>query len=315
MPTISIIVPVFNVAPYLKKCIDSLINQTFSDIEIILVDDGSTDKSPIICDEYALSDDRVKVIHKQNGGLSDARNAGLDVCGGEYIAFVDGDDYVAHNMYELLYKKAAKYHADVSGCQLVNIFPDHTFKQNKEDVVLYNQIDMIKHIFCVGGSLSVCNKLFKRFIFDDLRFDVGKHYEDAYIVLKWLKKVHIMSIINDGLYYYMHRGDSITGNEFNKKSLDVIYAYKYDLKMIKMLYPSAVSYGELRLYWAYRNVLERILRSRKTEETECVAKEIKKFLWKNLFKIMTNSAIPLKQKVAYVLILLNPQIYMYIKYR
>lgn len=313
MPIISIIVPVFNVEPYLRKCVDSLISQTFVDIEIILVDDGSTDNSANICDEYSLKDKRIKVIHKKNGGLSDARNAGLEICKGEYIGFVDGDDYVSENMYQILYDKAVKFNADVSGCQLVNVFPHKVFKPEKKNVVLHDKIDMIKNIFAIGGSLSVCNKIFKKFIFENLRFDKGKYYEDAYIVLKWIGQIHCLSIINDGLYFYMHREKSITGSDFSIKSLDIIKAHEYDLKIIENLYTQAIPYGELRLWWAYRNGLENILKSKKTSETEHIYKNLKSVLIKNIFRILKNPVIPMKQKLAYILIICNSKVYMQVK--
>lgn len=313
MPEISIIVPVFNVESYLRKCVDSLINQTFADIEIILVDDGSTDNSANICDEYSLKDKRIKVIHKENGGLSDARNAGLEVCKGEYIGFVDGDDYVSESMYQILYDRAIQFNADVSGCQLVNIFPHKVFKPEKKNVVLHDKVAMIQTIFTIGGSLSVCNKIFKKDVFRDLRFDKGKYYEDAYIVLKWIGQIHCLSIINDGLYFYIHREKSITGSDFSMKSLDIIEAYKYDLKIIENSYPAAAPYGELRLWWAYRNSLENILRSKKTSGTEHIYKNLRSVLLKNIFRILKNPVIPMKQKLAYILIICNSKVYMKIK--
>ena len=113
---VSVIVPVYNVEQYIRKCIESILNQTYNKMEIILVDDGSTDNSGIICDEYSKRDKRIKVIHKINGGLSDARNAGLDICTGDYIVFVDSDDYIKNNMIEMLHKDILEKRADISVC-------------------------------------------------------------------------------------------------------------------------------------------------------------------------------------------------------
>jgi glycosyltransferase involved in cell wall biosynthesis len=126
LPLISIIVPIYNIAEYASECIQSLINQTYKNIEIILVDDGSTDHSPAICDEFAEQDERIKVIHKRNGGLSDARNAGLDVATGEYIGFVDGDDWVDEDMYETLYHLIYEHQADISICTHYTELPNRT---------------------------------------------------------------------------------------------------------------------------------------------------------------------------------------------
>ena len=135
MPAISVIVPIFNVENYVRKCVDSILNQTFSDIEIILVDDGSTDASGRICDEYLSKDDRIRVIHKENGGLSDARNAGLDMCTGEYIGFVDGDDYIDGDMYELLYKNLIQYDADISMCRFRRIYNNRIDDNGKDTII------------------------------------------------------------------------------------------------------------------------------------------------------------------------------------
>ena len=118
MPKVSVIVPVYNTEQYLKECVDSLLKQTLTDLEIILIDDGSPDNSAYICDEYAKLDSRVKVIHKENGGLSSARNAALDICKGEYIGFVDSDDFVEPTMFEELYNSAINYNSDISICAL-----------------------------------------------------------------------------------------------------------------------------------------------------------------------------------------------------
>jgi len=137
LPLISIIVPIYNIAEYASECIQSLINQTYKNIEIILVDDGSTDHSPVICDEFAEQDERIKVIHKRNGGLSDARNAGLDVATGEYIGFVDGDDWVDEDMYETLYHLIYEHQADISICTHYTELPNRTkvkYKSKKSKI-------------------------------------------------------------------------------------------------------------------------------------------------------------------------------------
>ena len=124
MPKVSIIVPVYKVGPYLAKCIDSILSQTLTDFELILVDDGSPDSCGEICDGYAKKDERIKVIHKQNGGLSSARNAGLDIAKGEYIGFVDSDDYIEHDMYEFLYKNSVQYDTDIACCGIRHHYGD-----------------------------------------------------------------------------------------------------------------------------------------------------------------------------------------------
>lgn len=214
MPKISVIVPVYNVAPYLKKCVDSIINQTFTDIEIILVDDGSTDESGTICDQYAQKDSRVKVIHKPNGGLSDARNSGLEVCSGEYIGFVDSDDWISPDMYETLIHFAVKEDLDVAMCGVLDIWPDRIegtppFKS----VILTDVNDIISEILVNehgGTCIPVWNRIYRSRIFKDLKFEKGRYYEDGYYLLRWIERTRRFGRISDRKYFYLHREGSLS---------------------------------------------------------------------------------------------------------
>ena len=132
MPTISVIVPVYKVEPYIRKCVDSILGQTFSDIQVILVDDGSPDQCGKICDEYAKQDNRVEVIHKENGGLSDARNAGIPYAKGEYIIFLDSDDYIENDMFEYMYTRIKDSGADMATCGLSEVYTDRIEAQKEE---------------------------------------------------------------------------------------------------------------------------------------------------------------------------------------
>lgn len=171
MPKVSVIVPVYNVEPYLKRCVDSLINQTLKDIEIILVDDGSPDNCPQMCDAFAQLDDRIKVVHKQNGGLSSARNAGIDASTGDYIGYIDSDDYAELNMFERLYNCAIQQNVDFVMADYFRVI-DGIKKKKSLDIRkgLYTKQDIVNEIFpilimreCVdyGPLLSVCHCLYK----------------------------------------------------------------------------------------------------------------------------------------------------------
>ena len=148
---ISIIVPVYKVEPYLNKCVDSIINQTYKNIEIILVDDGSPDNCGKICDDYTKKDSRIKVIHKKNGGLSDARNYGIEASIGDYIMFVDSDDYISANMCEILLKTAKKYNADIINCNFEEVFSNAESRINRQAVnkneEVFSNLDMLKTFF------------------------------------------------------------------------------------------------------------------------------------------------------------------------
>lgn len=223
---ISIIVPVYKVQNYLDKCVESIVEQTYKNLEIILVDDGSPDNCPAMCDEWAKKDSRIKVIHKKNGGLSSARNAGLDVCTGDYIGFVDSDDWIEPDMYEYLLDIGMKNNADVSRCEFVieaensDITVDF---QNDSELSMLSGDELI--IELVNGDYSegaMWNKLYKRKLFDSVRFKEGITIEDClanyYIYRQQVTLVSSFAV----KYHYLQRGDSITGTAFSEKSFDIL---------------------------------------------------------------------------------------------
>lgn len=211
---ISIIVPVYKVEKYLNKCVDSIINQTYKNLEIILVDDGSPDRCPQICDEYTKKDNRIKVIHKKNGGLSDARNIGIDNSTGEYIMFIDSDDYINDKMVELLYNNIKEKKSDVAICNFEYIFENCNSKKvpNITPTIL-NSNQFWNLYYSEQGYVVFCvvawNKLYKKELFKTIRYDVGKYHEDEFIIHKIINQCNKISCINDKLYYYLQRENSI----------------------------------------------------------------------------------------------------------
>jgi glycosyltransferase involved in cell wall biosynthesis len=214
---ISIIIPVYNVEKYLSRCLDSLINQSYTDLEIILVDDGAKDKSPQICNDYALKDERVHAYHKPNGGLSDARNYGIQYATGKYIAFIDSDDYVHPDYLQTLYNNAINYSADISICNFEKVIEGKEHESDsKGQVQCFNQEECMQQV--LGGELELpfttaWGKLFKREIFAILRFPKGKIHEDIFIAHLWFEKATKAVYTSAGLYYYIFREDSITSKE------------------------------------------------------------------------------------------------------
>lgn len=319
-PLISIIVPVYNVEKYLPKCLDSIMNQTYKNLEIILVDDGSTDNSGIICDKYSEGDRRIKVIHKENGGLSDARNKGLDIAKGEYVGFVDSDDYIAEDMYEYLYAFILENNLDVAMCASCDVYEDKIiYPKNFESIILDKKEKIIENIFINpfgGAAVSVCSKLFKYDVIKNIRFDFGKTYEDVYFLLKWIANTNNFGRGDKVKYYYVQRGESITHQKFyNDKILDVVDGYKKNYKIISQKYPEATKAAEVRLWWAYRVAIGRIYGCKDYKENTLVAQKIQNELRKNLIDILKNKYISFKGKVGYVLIVLNIELYMLVKQR
>ena len=231
MAQVSIIVPVYQVEKYLRQCIDSILAQTFTDFELILVDDGSKDRSGTICDEYAGIDGRVRVIHKENGGLSDARNTGLERAVGKYFMFVDSDDYIASTMVEHLYNSIQSERADIAICNFCHVFD----KKEKKDFSTDIKAEVLrgKEIFyyrkndrSYGFWTVAWNKLYKRETFRNIRFRFGKYHEDEF----WANDIYQMDIrvvtIPECLYYYRQRDNSIMGKESIARNLDILEALR-----------------------------------------------------------------------------------------
>ena len=262
MQIISVIVPVYNVEKYLRQCLDSIINQTYRNLEIISVDDGSTDSSGIICDEYAQIDARIKVIHKENGGLSSARNAGLDVCtsGGDFIAFVDSDDWLEPDMYETLHDKMIKYKADIVNCGYYREYKKYREKCAIGQDSVYMGADVVEKSY---SSPYVCYavwfKLYRKALFDEVRFPVGKNYEDMAIFFSVFEKAEKVLIISECLYHYRQRKSGIMAEKFNEKQLDIIYICREHLNYVGKKYPKSLDVAKKKKISSEKYILNAIL--------------------------------------------------------
>ena len=236
---LSIVVPVYKVERFLDKCIESVLAQTFTDFELILVDDGSPDNCGKMCDEWAAKDERIRVIHKKNGGLSDARNAGIEAAKGDYIGLVDSDDYIKPDMFEVLVGNLEKYQADISMCGYADVYVNRIRKDNLDRKVYeWDQEEAIYQIL-LGKLLSVhaVTKLYKRRLFDNVRYPVGKVSEDAYIIMDILKQINKAVFTPYSAYYYVHRGESINTSKFREVDLTRIEAHEKNYRFIKENYP------------------------------------------------------------------------------
>lgn len=219
-PLVSIVVPAYNVGQYLNKCIDSLRAQTYGNIEVVLVDDGSTDSCADICDAAAASDHRFKVIHKANGGPSEARNRALDIITGSYLTFVDGDDFVADNHIETLLGILLKEDADIAICDLIgfsrnendeDILPEHGFTGKYE--LLSSDEALSKMLRQDGFDTEAWGKMYRAGIFEDIRFPEGMLNEDLAVIYKCFLKAEKIALCEDKLHYYRQRPDSIMGTK------------------------------------------------------------------------------------------------------
>ena len=238
LPSISIIVPVYNVEPYLRRCVNSIINQTYKNLDIILVDDGSTDHSGEICDEYAAKDNRIKVIHRENGGLSAARNTGLSISKGEYVYFVDSDDYIEIETCEIALNCAIKHQADIVCFGYREIYPSgqvKTFVMGSSGIMEKPAIIGALVLGERGLRDYVWNKMFSKRLFENIRFPVGRTFEDIFVMHRLFDSAHIIYIITNILYNYNRRDGSITSNGIVVH--DLLYVMNERLEFLNYSYP------------------------------------------------------------------------------
>ncbi len=227
-PLISVIVPVYNVEPYLDQCVQSIVNQTYRNLEIILVDDGSPDNCPQMCDAWAERDGRIRVIHKANGGLSDARNAGMAVVTGELIGFVDSDDWIRADMYQLLYKNMQETDSDIASCGAKRVWLN---KNNEQELLsvnrdcVFERTEAMEALLTANGLVqTVWNKLYRKNVIDGVLFLNGIIHEDEFWSWQVIARARRVVTIKESCYYYLQRDNSIMGAGFSEKGLLVIRA-------------------------------------------------------------------------------------------
>ena len=306
---ISVIVPVYNVEKYLERCVKSIAAQTYKDLEILLIDDGSTDKSGEMCDAFQQTDSRIKAFHKQNGGLSDARNYGIEHSAGEFISFVDSDDYIDEKMLETLHRLITENDADLAVCSAMDVFEGKEVTQVKEIKEFnLNKVESYKYMLRGDGIPSACNKLYKRQTVGDVRFPVGKLYEDGFFTPQILKNVEKTAVTSKPMYYYFRRADSITTKPFRKGDLDVIEAYDKCVKQVKELCPEALPYAEFRYRNAYFNVLDKMLMRDDCKEIP-EYKQVVKYLKKHTAQIVKDPGFGKMRKIAAVALKFSVPLY------
>lgn len=261
---ISIIVPIYKVEKYLKKCIESILCQTHKNIELILVDDGSPDNCPRICDEYALKDARIKVLHKKNGGLSDARNYGLKFATGEYIGFVDSDDFIEPGMYEYLIKGMVNNQCLLGECGVKCIFNDKIIVKNSKKSYVLNKNEAIKKYYSSKAvnkfpRTAVWSKLFHNSLLKNKKFPKGHIHEDYYLVMQCMVEADKIFYIEKPLYNHIYTNSmSITSSKFNEKDLykevqfKKVYQYLDKLNMKEEAMLAKKDYYNLCLQFYYR---------------------------------------------------------------
>ncbi len=278
-PLLSVIVPVYNVAPYVEACLNSIVCQTYENLEILVVDDASTDGSYDICKRLAAIDNRITLIrHSENYGLSAARNTAMKMAHGEYLCFVDSDDTTEKNMYSTICSAALKTNADIVVCGYNNI--DESGKTinscfPSEKCIRMKGIDKIKYNISTSDN-CVWNKFYKRKMFDDVIFPVGKTFEDIFIMYKLFDEANEIYLIPDRLYNYRIRNTGITLRPFTNTNLDIVEAYLERYNYITLKYPGS----EILIREAGRHLIDNFLycfmRAFKEDKIEKYERELKR---------------------------------------
>ncbi len=283
---VSVVVPVYNVERYVGRCIESLIAQTYDNIEIILVDDGSRDQSGAICDRYSGQDQRVVVIHKKNGGLSDARNEGIRQARGKWITFVDSDDYTHPEYVHVLHRNITERRADISVCQFVRKRADIECvtwegaekKAIRERTAFYSGLEGLEKLLYQYISTSACAKMYKTELFQGTQFPSGRLYEDVITVFDLFAKAEHVVVSNCALYCYCVRKGSIVRKKFEESKLDYIENTRYVLDKTRQFFPTLEKAAISRALWADVHIVVQIGRDgRYSGVQDELWREIKKY--------------------------------------
>lgn len=298
---ISVIVPVYNVEKYLNNCVKSVLGQSYKDLEIILVDDGSTDDSGLICDFWKEKDNRINVIHKKNGGLSSARNAGLSIANGNYIMFVDSDDTIDSNMVNVMYDTITENSSDIVICDYQRIKNEKpkVCDVNNFEIETMNYDDLWEEIF---GHLnnSSCNKMYKKELMNNISFKNGIiHGEDLLFNLDYLSNCKKGTKINCKFYHYYIRENSITKAPFSKNCFNEIVVKDYALEIIKNRYPLQIKNAQKFCFRARMNVLRSIYKSNYEDKYQEEVVALKSYIKKHYSNVKSN--LKFKEKVEYFL--------------
>lgn len=313
MPKLSIVVPVYKVEDYLKECVDSILNQSFKDFELILVDDGSPDSCPKLCDDYSKLDSRVKVIHKSNGGLSSARNAGMRVAKGDYISFIDSDDYLDLDTYNKVFSIIAKEQADVVIFGRCYVYEDNR-KVVREKQGIYKVMTGAEATALMNTSLlgyydvAAWDKVYKRSLFDGIEYPEGKLSEDWYTTYKVFARAQKVAYDSKPLYYYRQRGGSITHNA--RVNYDAIYASKEVLDFVKKEQPEFLREAIFSYVYATIGVMDNLIEQQNIDKVEI--KKIRNSIEKYYKTVLRYPGLRGKRKVQLFLAIKATNIYILI---
>lgn len=308
-PIISIIVPIYDVEDYIDRCIESILNQTFKDFELILVDDGSPDNCPAICDKWAEKDSRVKVIHKPNGGLSDARNTGIDLVKTEWIMFIDSDDEIKSNALETLYNCALSNDCDIVCSSFCKIIDDKYVENNcSNSVEIFENKKAMEWYAYSKCGYTAWNKLYKTILFDNVRYPKGMVFEDAATTYKVVDKAKRLCYIDQDLFCYRIREGSILHSTFSKKNLDEIKAFEEYYSFIKSNYPELENRARRALLLSiYRNINGYISMCDSSDDEKYI--EWFNILYINKVFMLKNAGFSFREKIVFLKVFVGKNLF------
>lgn len=298
---ISVIVPIYMVEEFLDECVQSIVSQSYTNLEIILVDDGSPDKCPEMCDAWAKRDSRIKVIHKVNGGLSDARNVGIDVATGEYIAFVDSDDWIRPDMYEKMLNAIKLENADICACNIKSCYDDHEECWGCNDYTVGNAEQILSMLYSdTSYPVSAWNKLYRRSCWDKLRFPVGKICEDAFTTYLLVHNAKKIVQLPTAFYCYRIRPQSIMTSAFTAKRMDEEEAWRLNYEFVSEYYPRQ----RKKAFDFYLQKVNILIHAMPEEQKERYGKEydyLQEIMKKNLIYVLLKSNLNWKYRIKFLI--------------
>ena len=298
---ISVIIPVYKVEIFLDECVQSIVSQSYKSLEIILVDDGSPDNCGVICDNWAEKDSRIRVIHKENGGLSDARNAGIEAATGDYIAFVDSDDWIKPQMFETMLTTITKEKADICACNILSCYPDRQIAWGCREYTVGDSETILSMLYSdTTYPVSAWNKLYRRELWREIRFPKGKICEDAFTTYLLVDEANRIVQIPEALYCYRIRENSIMTSAFSTKRMDEEEAWRSNYQFIRQHYPKLCKVA----FDFYLLKVNGLLHTIPSDQRKKYAQEfqmLREIIKKNLGYIVFSSHITVKQRIKLLL--------------
>lgn len=293
---VSVIVPVYNVEQYLDQCVQTICNQDYDNLEIILVDDGSADSSGMMCDQWNIRDNRIKVIHKANGGLSDARNTGIKNARGEYLCFIDSDDLVTKDLISHLYQIINEYNAGISACGIAHLYEAHelTIKPEWQTRLLTADDAICEMLYQTTFLVPACGKLYRRSCFEGVSFPVGMRFEDAAVMGDLFEAAGKIAVSSKQGYIYRHRANSITTSKFSASDLDII---KIANKYLCRYENSSVNLRHAAVAFAVTSYLRVCLNAPEDEKYSDVVASCEEYIRQHWIEVTTDSHARKKARI------------------